>query len=64
MVLENIHKLCKEKGISICKLERTLGIGNGTVGGWDKSSPTLANVKAIADYFGVTIDSLVNEQHE
>lgn len=64
MVLENINKLCKEKGISIRKLERTLGIGNGTVGGWDKYSPTLATVKAVADYFGVTIDSLVNEQHE
>ena len=63
MVLENIHKLCKENGVSIARLERDLGIGNGTIGAWDKSSPALANAKAVADYFNVTVDYLLTGEN-
>ena len=61
MVLENIQRLCKENGISIARLERETGIGNGTISHWDTSSPKIVNVKAVADYFGVTLDDLMKE---
>lgn len=61
MILKNISRLCKEKGISIARLERETGISNGTISRWDVSSPTIGNVKAVADFFGVSVDSMLNE---
>ena len=59
MIYGNIAQLCKKNGISIAKLEKELGIGNGTIGRWEKSSPTIDNLKKVADYFGVTVDGLI-----
>lgn len=59
MVFRNIVALCKKKNISIAKLEREIGLGNGTIGRWEKSSPSIDNVKKVAEFFGVTVDSLV-----
>lgn len=61
MILDNIKKLCKEKGVSIARLERETGIGNGTVARWGTSSPNVDNVRKVADYFGVTVDNLISE---
>lgn len=59
MIYKNIIKLCKDRGISIAKLERETGLGNGTIGRWEKSSPNVDNAKKVADFFGVTVDSLM-----
>lgn len=61
MILKNITRLCKENGVSIAKLERETGIGNGTIARWGISSPTISNVKAVADFFGVSVDALLQE---
>lgn len=61
MILKNITRLCKEKGVSIAKLERDTGIGNGTISRWGNSSPNIKNVKAVAEYFGVSVDALLQE---
>lgn len=63
LLLDNIKHLCRENKISICALERTLGIGNGTIGGWGIYSPRLDIVKKVADYFGVTVDELLKEDN-
>lgn len=60
MIYKNISELCKKKGVSIARLERDLGIGNGTIGRWVKSAPTIDNVRKVADYFGVTVDELIS----
>ena len=59
MIYENVVSLCKKAGISIARLEIETGIGNGTIGRWKKSSPNVDNVKKVADFFGVTVDSLI-----
>lgn len=61
MILDNIVKLCKEKGVSIARLERETGISNGTVARWGTSSPTVDNVRKVADYLGVTVDDLISK---
>lgn len=61
MIYEKIAALCKERGISISRLEKEVGIGNGTIGRWSISSPTVENLKKVADYFGVSVDSLLAE---
>lgn len=64
MILNNISKLCDKHSISIAKLEKTVGIGNGTIGRWQKTSPTVDNLKKVADYFGVTVDDLLTDTHD
>lgn len=60
MILNNITRLCKEKGISIARLEKELGFGNATIRGWSISSPSVDNLKKVADFFGVTVDNLIS----
>lgn len=64
MIYTNVLDLCQARGVSIAKLERELGFGNATVRGWATSSPTVEKLKAVADYFGVTVDSLLAEQSQ
>ncbi|MCI8479120.1 MAG: helix-turn-helix transcriptional regulator [Oscillospiraceae bacterium] len=61
MILENISRLCKKNNISIAKLERETGLGNATIRGWKRASPTVDRLKLVADYFGVTLDELLRE---
>lgn len=61
MNFNKLVALCKEKGITFCKLEKECGIGNGTIARWKTSSPSVANLKAVADYFGVTVDELLRD---
>lgn len=56
--------LCKERGISIARLERETGLGNATIRGWETSSPTVDKLKLVADYFGVSIDNLVEQDQD
>ena len=56
---KRIVKLCKEKNISIARLEKEAGLGNATVRGWVKSEPTAKNLKAVADVLGVSVDELL-----
>lgn len=60
-MLEQIRRLCTEKGITIFKLERDLGFGNGTVRGWATANPQSDKLKRVADYFGVTVDELLKD---
>lgn len=61
MLYENIVKLCKERNISIARLERECGFGNATVRGWSVSSPSIAKVQTVAEFFGVTVGELIGE---
>ena len=56
---ETIKELCKEKGISIAKLEREVKLSIGSISHWRVSDPKVGNVKAVADYLQCTIDELV-----
>lgn len=40
-------------------LEKELGFGNGTIGKWQKASPSVDKLKKVADWFGVTLDELL-----
>ena len=62
MILENVKRLCKQKQTSIWALEKALGIGNGTISKWETSSPSVDKLKRVADYFGVTVDDLLQEE--
>ena len=59
-MLDKIKKLCKERNTSIPKLEDELGFGRGTIYKWEFVSPSVANLKRVADYLGCTLDELAN----
>jgi len=54
-----IKALANKKGLSLPNLEAALGFGSGTIVKWDKSTPNVAKLQEVANYFGVSIDYLV-----
>jgi transcriptional regulator with XRE-family HTH domain len=61
-MLDKIKELCKKRGLSVSQLEQELGFGNKAIYKWDEQTPGIDRVKKVADYFGVTIDYLVNDE--
>ena len=64
MILDKIKKLCDERKVSIAKLEKECGFGNATIRSWAESDPGAKKLKAVADFFGVTVDELLREEDE
>ncbi len=60
-ITEKIRKLCEENGISVRKLEQEVGIANGTIRRWYEQCPAADRLKRVADFFGVSMDSLLDE---
>lgn len=56
-----IKELCKKKNISVTRLEKELGLSNGSVCKWEKSIPRGDTLVKVANYLGVTADSLISE---
>jgi len=59
-----IRALCKEHGISMRRLERDNDFGNGLVSKWSSSSPSVAYLQKVAQYFGVSLNYLLGEKED
>ena len=59
-IKERIQNLCKSHNISMNYLEAELGFGKGYISKLGKSTPNTNNIKKIADYFGVSVDYVMN----
>ena len=59
---QNISRICREKGISIAKLEREMGIANGTLNRWSVIKPSIYSVADVADHLEVSIDELCGRE--
>lgn len=57
---DRVKALAQERGISLPTLESELGFGNSTIVKWDKSTPNADKLNAVAKYFNVTMDYLLN----
>lgn len=57
---DRIKSLANERGISLPTLETELGFGNSTIVKWDKSTPNADKLNAVAKYFDVSMDYLMN----
>ena len=60
MLFARIKKLAEDRGISIARLERLAGLGNGVIARWDDGA-NVKSVAKVAKVLGVTIDELVRE---
>ena len=61
---DRVKTLAQERGISLPALESELGFGNSTIVKWDKSTPNADKLNAVAKYFGVTMDYLLNGENK
>lgn len=59
MLCGRIREICEDKGMSIRSLERKANLSNGAISKWENSSPSVDNVKAVADVLGVKVDELL-----
>lgn len=57
---DRVKNLAQERGLSLPALEAELGFGNSTIVKWDKSTPNADKLNAVAKYFGVSMDFLLN----
>lgn len=58
-----LEYLRRKRGLTVRNLASALGVGVGTVGGWlKKNRPRPAVAAQLADYFGVTVEALLNEE--
>lgn len=54
-----VKELCKQKNISVSELESELNFSRGSLCKWNVNVPSITKVKAVADYFHVTVDELL-----
>lgn len=55
---ERIVNLCKERDITVSKLENDLGFAGGYISKLNKSTPNTDKINQIANYFSVSLDYL------
>lgn len=58
-IVDRIRQLANQKEVSLTKIEKALGFGNGTIGKWVKQSPSCEKIKLVADYLNTSTDYLI-----
>lgn len=59
LIYDRIKEICKDKGVSPSSVEKKAGLGNGAITKWNAFSPSVKNLKAVADILNVSIDELI-----
>lgn len=63
-ISKNIRETAKMRGMSIKAIETGAHLGNGTISKWGKSSPSLANLEAVANVLNVPVSRLMETEQE
>jgi len=58
-IVSVIKELCRDRGVSMAKLEREMGFAAGSICKWDSKIPSVERIARVADYFGVSIDYIM-----
>lgn len=61
-LFKNIIYLCDKENISLSELERRANLTPRTIYHWDKHIPSTDKVKAVSDYFGISLDEIMREK--
>lgn len=63
---EIFEKLLREKGVTAYKVAKEAGVTQTALSNWKtgKSTPTTKTLQKIADYFGVSLDYLINGEEK
>jgi hypothetical protein len=58
-IWERLSEVAKKQDKPLQQAYRAAGLGKGTITGWKESFPRVDKIAAIADFYGVSLDSLV-----
>lgn len=61
---ERIKQLCKNKGVSIKEMERSIDLAENNAVKWKTRMPSSANLLALSEYFGVSTDYLLTGESD
>ena len=59
-IYDKIKAMCEERCMSVRQLEVAAGLKNGAISKWNDSSPTIKNLKAVADVLKVKVDKIIS----
>lgn len=59
LIYDRVKEICKEKGISVCSVEKKAGLSNAVISKWNNSSPTVENLQSVARVLNVKVDQLL-----
>lgn len=64
MFYDRFRELCQQKGVSCNRAALDMGLSNATPTKWKKTgaTPTVETLQLIADYFGVSTASLLDNE--
>lgn len=61
VLTQNIIELCEKENVSVNRMLKECGLSKSVIGNLKKGyEPQLGKIVIIADYFGVTVDYLIN----
>ena len=58
-LVERIRSIAELRELTLAKIERDLGLGNGTIRKWDNNAPSVDKVQKVGEYLNVSIDYLL-----
>ena len=61
-IYDNIKALCQANRKTVLELESELGFARSSISKWNENMPSIVKVKQVADYFGITIEDLINSK--
>jgi hypothetical protein len=62
MFKQNFIKICSDRGVAPTSVLRDIGLSNATFSCWtDESVPRQTTLVKIANYFGITVDDLLQD---
>lgn len=60
-IYELVKAACKEKGVSVMRLEEQLGFARGSIYKWNENRPSIDRVALVAHALGKPVDYFVEE---
>lgn len=62
LIYDKIKQLCKENGISVYELSKIISIDRNGMCKWNNSSPSIASLVKVADYFQMPLDHFADRK--
>ncbi len=59
---DRVKEVCRERGVSLNTVERACGFSAGAISHWDTKVPSVDRVAKVADYFDISMDSLLGRR--
>lgn len=63
-LVERVKYAASQKGYTLAELEQILGFGNHTIYKWNKNSPSVEKVLAVANFLNISLTWLVTGEYE